>query len=79
MSALGRFGVGKNMVASIHHWAVAIRLIDDSSDPRLLYKISGITAKSSVNYSTLPLFIYYQIGLRMLKTINGEVGNINLI
>lgn len=39
-AAIARFGVGKNMVASIRHWAIAARLIDDSSDPRLPYKIS---------------------------------------
>jgi hypothetical protein len=39
-AAIAHFGVGKNMVASTHHWAVATRLIDDSSAPRLLNKIS---------------------------------------
>ena len=30
--AIGRFGVGKNMVASMRHWATVAGIIEDASD-----------------------------------------------
>jgi hypothetical protein len=40
--AIARFGVGKNMVASIRHWALACRIIDDQRDSRLPYRVTPL-------------------------------------
>ena len=34
--AIARFGVGKNMVASMRHWATVTRIIDESPGPKVL-------------------------------------------
>jgi len=39
-SAISRFGVGKNMVASIRHWAIACRVLDDPKDTRTPFSIT---------------------------------------
>lgn len=39
-SSIARFGVGKNMVSSIRHWAIACRVIEDPKDPHLPFTIT---------------------------------------
>lgn len=39
-SSIARFGVGKNMVSSIRHWAIACRVLEDHRDLRMPYVIA---------------------------------------
>lgn len=44
-SAIAYFGVGKNMVASIKHWALACGVFDEASDDRSTYRVCEIWAR----------------------------------
>jgi Protein of unknown function (DUF4007) len=44
-SAISRFGVGKNMVASIKHWALACGVFEELSEDKNSYKVDGIWAE----------------------------------
>lgn len=39
-SSIARFGVGKNMVSSIRHWAIACRVIEDQKDARQPFTVT---------------------------------------
>jgi hypothetical protein len=76
--AIARFGVGKNMVSSIRHWAVAVNIIEDDSDTgqivpsELGQLIFGSEAEPGLdpfleNPSTLWL-IHWQLCSRPIKT-----------
>jgi hypothetical protein len=41
--AIASFGVGKNMVSSIRHWALACNVLRESSDDPLFFEIPSIT------------------------------------
>jgi Protein of unknown function (DUF4007) len=40
--SIARFGVGKNMVSSIRHWALACRVLEDHRDSRIPYGVTSL-------------------------------------
>ena len=41
-SAIASFGVGKNMVSSIKHWAIACRVLEESSEMRTVFLLGAL-------------------------------------
>ena len=74
-NAIARFGVGKNMVGSMRHWAVCARILEEQDDPDriiptqlgwLLFKDSGLDPY--MEHPTTSWLIHWQLAGRPTKT-----------